>query len=75
VVANFQNLSNGGIELQTTGENDAYIFYGGNYMKTQWRKDSAKEHYKFLIDGNYIEINNPGFIFHILPNDRKVNIE
>jgi len=44
-------------------------------MKTQWRKDSAKEHYKFLIDGNYIEINNPGFIFHILPNDRKVNIE
>ncbi|QNO13786.1 DUF3048 domain-containing protein [Alkalicella caledoniensis] len=75
IKVDFQTLSNGGMDLKTIGENTAYVFYGGNYIETKWRKNSASEHFTFLIDGSFVEINNPGFIFHILPKDRSINID
>lgn len=70
--ARFNTQSNGLVHFQNTGENKAYILYQGKHLETTWSRNSVNEHYKFLIDGNYVEIKNPGFIFQIIPQDKEV---
>ena len=75
IKVNFSNLSNGGMDFQTIGENDAYIFYKGKYLETKWKKSSTSDLYTFLIHGEYVEINNPGFMYQILPSNRTVTVQ
>lgn len=71
----FETHANGLVTFQTTGENRAWIAYKGQHLKTTWKRDSVNSHFKFLIDGSYIEIKNPGFMIHIIPPNSNVVFE
>ena len=59
--------------LDTVGEGDAYLFYGGEVVQGTWTRDSIEEFFELTTPDGEVMVLPPGRLWvNVFPNDRPI---